>query len=352
MTTASNYVMWVAKHLEWFDFHTPEAQLLRRQIRSWMYGTQNADEAEKLQERFKSMFSDDVLVDIVYPLFRREMERQFILMIRRRQRAFLEGEPKCEITGRTIRAYGGPEESWANGKVFEKKLKFRLERDKNRIAYAAKQLQEDAMEERVWYKKNHMGAWTILCIVCFSLGVVGAVLLLVALLLPILTGGYMPDGISDAYDLLEGAFIAIPVGALGAVVLFFVKCKRFYYSLVASLLWFKEIKRENTARIKFLNQMKQKIQAGGLERVVERLYAAACELRKTEGACLGKKDPSSAYIGENGIRQLVQAPPPHICPNWEKRKRFLLLLSEKGIRKPFWYFAAGVTLLIMVFAVV
>lgn len=346
MTTASNYVMWVAKHLEWFDFHTQEAQLLRRQIRSWMYGTQNADEAEKLQERFKNMFSDDVLVDIVYPFFRREAERQFIL---KEQRGFLAGTPKCEITGRTIRAYGGPEESWANGKVFEEKLKFQLKRDKNGIANAVKQLQEDAVEERVWYKKNHMGAGTILCIVCFSLGVVGAVLLLVALLLPILTGGYMPDGISNAYDLLEGAFIAIPVGALGAVVLFFVKCKRFYYSLVASLLWFKEIKRENTARIKFLDQMKQKIQAGGLERVVERLYAAACELRKTEGACLGKKDPSSAYIGENGIWQLVQAAPPRIRPNWEKRKRFLLLLSQKGIRKPTWYFAAGVTLLIMVF---
>lgn len=351
MTTASNYVMWVAKHLEWFDFHTQEAQLLRRQIRSWMYGTQSADEAEKLQERFKKMFSDDVLVDIMYPFFRRETARQFIL---KEQRGFLAGTPKCEITGRTIRAYGGPEESWANGKVFEEKLKFQLKRDKNGIANAVKQLQEDAVEERVWYKKNHMGAWTIFCIACFTLGVVGAVLWLVALLLPVLMGmGYIPEIIfPETYDLFEEAFAAIPVVALGAVVLFFVKCKRFYYSFVASLLWFKEIKRENTARIKFLDRMKQKIQAGGLDQVVERLYAATCELRKTNGACLGKKDPSSAYIGENGIRQLVQAAPPRIRPNWEKRKRFLLLLSQKGIRKPTWYFAAGVTLLIMVFAVV
>lgn len=352
MTTAIRYVMWVAKHLEWFEFHTGEARTLRREIRSWMYGSQSDDEARRLQERFKKLFSDDVLMDTLCPLFRRETERQFVVEQREQH---LKEMPGCAITGRTIRAYGGPEQTWSKGQMFEQKLMFQLKQDKDWMFRMTKSLREAAAAEKRWYQNNKMGLWTILSILCFAFGAVSAALLLAVLLRSFVYSGEYEAAVAAAFPVtywrLGDSFAVIPAAALGALVLFCVKCKRFYYSGVASLLWFKEVKRENKARTAFFDRLLQRISHTGLEQTVRQLCAAAAEINGRGDNFLEKEDGSPAYIGDKGVRQLVQLPLPGIRPNWKERERFYLCLPAKGIRKPFWYMTAGLILLIMVYGV-
>lgn len=349
MTTAIEYMQWVGKHLDWFEFHTSQARALRAEIRQWLYTSQDADEAQLLRERFQKMFSNNPVVDTVYAFFREEITRQFAI----KRGTYLDQLPKCAVTGRTIRAYGGPEQMWKNPKMFSPHLQRLTGGCRKGMQEIAVMLQKASRSEEKWYRQQKIGVWTLLSVVCYLFGMASALLVMIQMIEAWIEfrtfDAAMLMRFPKSYWTMGKALWVMPAAALLSLILFCVKDKRMYYSGVAGLLWIKDIKRENKARKKFFDCLVQKIKDNGLEQLAVQQCAAAKAIAEKGGDFLEKDDASPQYMGHKGVRQLTQLPLPVVRPNREKREKFYAQLQKTGIVHPFWYFAAGVVLLVLVY---
>lgn len=214
-------------------------------------------------------------------------------------------------------------------------------------------LQKASRSEEKWYRQQKIGVWTLLSIVCYLFGMASALLLMIQMIEAWIEfkafDAAMLMRFPKSYWTMGKALWVMPAAALLSLILFCVKDKRMYYSGVAGLLWIKDIKRENKARKKFFDCLVQKIKDNGLEQLAVQQCAAAKAIAEKGGDFLEKDDASPQYMGHKGVRQLTQLPLPVVRPNREKREKFYAQLQKTGIVHPFWYFAAGVVLLVLVY---
>lgn len=121
-----------------------------------------------------------------------------------------------------------------------------------------------------------------------------------------------------------------------------------YYSGVAGLLWIKDIKRENKARKKFFDCLVQKIKDNGLEQLAVSNAPLPRRLRK-KAAIFWKRTTPLPNIWATRSAPADAAAPAGGPPQPGKREKFYAQLQKTGIVHPFWYFAAGVVLLVLVY---
>lgn len=349
MTTEMKYMQWVATHLDWFEFHTPAALQLRREIRAWLYGSQDAVQAIQLQQRFLALFSGNPIQDVLYPTLQQEVRRQFTL----KRGTMLAGMPSCAVTGRTIRAYGGPEQRWKDSSLFRRQLHSQAAKADRELRKVADTLLKGAAQEERWYRQQHINAWTLAAVLWYVFGMVSALLVLLPMVLALCREWGLEAALRESFPAthiyMGDALLAVPAVALLSLVLFVVKRKRMYYSAVAGLLWIKDIKRDNRARKRFFQRLVQKLQSEELILLAEQLYRVAGAMTQKGPDLLEKEDRSGEWMGQAGLRRLVQLPLPVIRSDWQKREKFYARIQKNTVQKPFWYFAAGTVLVAMVY---
>lgn len=275
----------IMEHIAEFEFRTTEALRLKQEIRQWYYHGRDGVEAEKLEARFRSLFSGNMILDASGDLLWALAEQSPLELSDSLNRAMAR-IPRRHIVGRSVRAYG----ITANG------IQYRFEQwqtDANgSVDFALGEIEQQLKAERIWRKNNRMSLFSALVSMAGIAALVAGIFFLISVVQELEW--------SDSLEVVHLGIFAVATGCLLYLL------PRMFMTVCAGMLWIFYHRARYNLRYRRLNKFRAAMRVEGLGVYFDKLRAAAQRLSDLPPNAPQNQDQSRTLLGRAGMDHVFQ----------------------------------------------
>lgn len=292
----------IMEYIPEFEFRTPEALQLKQEIRQWYYHGRDGVEAEKLEARFHSLFSGNMVLDASGDLLWSLAEQSPLELSGPLDRAMAQ-IPRRHIIGRSIWAYG----------ITASGIQYQFEQwqtaASGRIDFTLDKIEQQLNDERAWRKRNRMSLFsTLVSVAGIAALVVGILFLIPAVQMLMLSLSFEDTALLFPSALIMGTdstLICLGIFTVATGCLLYL-LPQMFITTCAGMLWIFYHRARYNLRYKRLNQFRTAMRVEDLGGYFEKLRIAAKRLSEQPPDTPQNQDQSRALLGRAGMDQVFR----------------------------------------------